>query len=92
MIDQLKATGFDAAGTEVFSQSASGWYTLGGKTRTFPINVPYQECLKATRIQVEVHTRESNKRVELPVNKSMCTRKPETVNTGKTAPAKARQN
>lgn len=81
MVNKIKATGLDANGAEVFSQEAAGWYTLAGQSRLHSVNIPYQECLKATRIRVEVRTRESSKELEMPVNKKMCTHKPE--NTAK---------
>lgn len=92
MIKKLIATGFDASGTIVFTQEAAGWYTLSGKSRLHTVNVPYQECLKAARINVEVQTKTSSKKMDLAVNKSMCTRKPETANkAAKHAPHRPRQ-
>jgi P pilus assembly chaperone PapD len=91
MVSKIKATGVDASGAEIFTQEATGWYTLSGKTRSFPVNIPHQECLKAARINVVIETKESNKEMDFDVNKAMCTRKPEAVTkTGKTVPSMAR--
>ncbi len=76
MVNKLKATGLDASGAELFTQEATGWYTLAGQSRPLAVNVPYEECLKATRIKVEAQTKESSKQLEMAVDKTMCTRKP----------------
>ncbi len=80
MINKIQAPGLDAGGTEVFTQEATGWYTLGGKSRTYAVEIPYQACLKASRINVEVQTKTASKQLDLAVEKSMCTRKPEPEN------------
>ncbi|HEY0719613.1 MAG TPA: fimbria/pilus periplasmic chaperone [Gammaproteobacteria bacterium] len=91
MISKIKAIGLDANGAELFTQEATGWYTLAGQSRTFPVNVPYQQCEVAARIRVEVQGAESSKTTELAVNRTMCSRKPPAASkTDKATPPKPR--
>lgn len=87
MINKIKATGLDTSGAEVFTQETAGWYTLAGKSRMFSVSVPYQDCQKATRINVEVQAKESSKNLNMEVNKAMCTRKPAAGNRTAKTPA-----
>jgi fimbrial chaperone protein len=77
IVSKVRAWGKDETGAEVFSQEAAGWYTLAGKTRTYPVRVPYDECLKTKTIQVETTIEKTAREFILDVEKEMCTRKPE---------------
>lgn len=76
LVNKIKAIGMDARGAEIFNQGISGWYTLGGNSRIYNIPVAYQQCMKAAQVNVEVETKSEKKQLQMPVSKSMCSKKP----------------
>lgn len=78
MVNKIKAVGLDTKGKEVFSEEISGWYTLSGATRTFEVPVPYQKCLQASKVNIEIEAKDSKKHMEMPVAREMCSQRPKT--------------
>jgi len=73
MVDKIKAVGSDAAGANVFTTEASGWYILAGHTVSYPVDVPAKDCPRVRDIKVSVKTTD-NAVLEgkLGVDPSMC--------------------
>jgi fimbrial chaperone protein len=77
MVSKIKAVGFDEAGAEVFTREVVGWYTLAGRSRVYPVEIPQEECLKIRMIKVEAAIEKAMREFSLDVNKEMCTPKGE---------------
>ncbi len=75
--DKIKAAGFDLSGAKVFSNEISGWYVLAGASKTFPIDIPEEECLKASLIKIKAEIENSGMDAQLKVDPFQC-KKPET--------------
>lgn len=51
-VSSIRAAGSSAAGSEVFSKEAKGWYVLPGSSRSFTLELSQQECSSSTTITV----------------------------------------
>lgn len=78
MVNKIKAIGLDTEYKEVFTEEIGGWYTLAGKARNYVVPVSYQQCLQAAKINIEIEAKDANKILQMPVERSMCSQKPET--------------
>lgn len=56
MLRAAKALGRDAAGREVWSGEAAGWYLLAGGRRAFELQVPSEEAARISSVEVEALT------------------------------------
>ena len=52
----VRVTGFNSAGQQVFSRSTHGWYILAGGRRDYQLPLKGPDCLKSSRLRVEVET------------------------------------
>lgn len=86
MINKIKAVGLDTNGKEVLTEEVSGWYTLTGRTRTYEVPIPYQQCLQTAKINIDIEAKGSKKLLQMPVGRTMCSQKSKTtgVKTKKT--------
>lgn len=71
-VGKILAKGLDEGGVEIFSQEASGWYVLAGKSRRFAINVSREECLRAKRIRIEADVEKTKAQGIFEVSKDQC--------------------
>jgi fimbrial chaperone protein len=76
VVSKIKAKGRDESHTEVFTKEAGGWYVLAGATKTFAVDVPKEDCLKATEIKAEAEVEKDVIASSLKVDTNQCTDKP----------------
>lgn len=78
LVSKIKAVGLDTEDKEVFTDEIGGWYTLAGLARTYEVTVPYQQCLQAAKVNIEIEAKDGKKILQMPVERSMCSHKPAT--------------
>ncbi len=76
IISRLRARGLDSEGKEAFAKEAAGWYVLSGRTRTFAVDLPKEDCLKANEIKVETEIDKGMLEGKFTVDKNQCADKP----------------
>ncbi|HAX92940.1 MAG TPA: hypothetical protein DCY25_03150 [Bacteroidales bacterium] len=72
MIKKVKATGFAYAEHEAFSQEMTGRYILAGKTKTYTLPVPYDECLKTKTVRLQVEAEQMSKETRISIDNTQC--------------------
>lgn len=72
MIKAIKVSGYDSAGTELFSNPLKGWYVHAGNSKTFHHEIPRDICSRVSRVQVEVATNKSTLSEALGVGQNLC--------------------
>lgn len=75
IVSKIKAKGIDSSGAEVFSKEIGGWYVLSGISRTFFIDIPREECLKASVIEVSAEVENFKMEGKLDMDKAQCVEK-----------------
>jgi len=88
VVGKIKAVGLDPSGAEVFSKEVSGWYVLAGAFRIFPIDIPENECLKASVIKIKAEIENSGMDAQLKVDPLQCKKPEKTNETDKDKPIK----
>jgi len=76
MVKTIKITGLDTAGDAVFSSETRGWYLLAGKSRTYELAVPENNCAKAAKVEVEVQAESQTVAVLVDADTAMCGSQP----------------
>jgi fimbrial chaperone protein len=77
IVGEITAIGLDSLGKEVFKKDVNGWYVLAGVARTFDIDIPEEDCIKADKIKVTVGVERTSMRDDLFLDQSQCVNKKE---------------
>jgi fimbrial chaperone protein len=72
LVKGVKVTGLDAAGSEVFTKDASGWYVLSGVLKAFPVDVFREDCQAARTLKVSVTTINGTLEGQIDVDGAAC--------------------
>jgi fimbrial chaperone protein len=78
IVSKVRATGLNGSGKEVFNSETGGWYVLSGITKTYSVDVPEAECMKASAIKVGIEVERVLMDSELSVDKRGCKRAEKT--------------
>lgn len=54
VVGEITINGLDAAGRQVFTSEARGWYLLANRSKTYDVPVPEDGCEQAARIEVNL--------------------------------------
>lgn len=76
IVGKIKAKGLDDAHAEVFAKEAGGWYVLAGASKTFPVDVTKEDCLKAIEIKAEAEVEKDVMEASTKVDAALCADKP----------------
>lgn len=76
VVGKIKVKGLDESQNEVFSKEKGGWYVLAGASKTFPVDVTKEDCLKASEVKVEAEADKEVMASSLMVDKTLCADKP----------------
>jgi fimbrial chaperone protein len=74
VVSKIKAVGLDGSGGEVFSRDTGGWYVLAGVSKRYAVDIPEQECLKASVINVAVEVERTSMDAHVDVDSAQCQR------------------
>ncbi|MDH5633300.1 MAG: fimbria/pilus periplasmic chaperone [Gammaproteobacteria bacterium] len=66
IVGDIRLTGMDASQSSMFETVGRGWYVLPGKTRSFAVMVPEQQCGKSKLIKTSVEA--GDQKLEASVN------------------------
>ena len=72
LVKKIKVTGLNSSNGDVFSKEIGGWYVLAGVNKTYSLDIPQDECIKAQTIKIEVEVDKTIKDLKLNVDKTMC--------------------
>lgn len=72
VVNKVSAIGLDKGGKEVFRTEIGGWYVLAGLVRAYALDVPLEECLKASAVKGVVVVGESVLERQVEVDSSQC--------------------
>lgn len=72
IVQSIRLTGRNAQGAEVFSKDLTGWYLLGGASRTHITDILPATCRRLSEIHAVVRTTKNSFEETLPVTKGMC--------------------
>jgi fimbrial chaperone protein len=77
LVGKITAIGLDSLGREVFKTDGNGWYVLAGADRTFDIDIPEKNCIKADKVKVTVEVDRTTMEHDLILDKAQCINKKE---------------
>ncbi|MFQ5464951.1 MAG: molecular chaperone [Thermodesulfobacteriota bacterium] len=72
VVRKVAVSALDGDAKEVFRKEISGWYVLAGDVRTYAIDLPREECLKAGTIKGVLEVGESVLERQVEVDSSQC--------------------
>ncbi|NOT98289.1 MAG: molecular chaperone [Sideroxydans sp.] len=76
VVGKINVKGLDESQSEVFSKEKGGWYVLAGASKAFPVDLPKEDCLKASKVKVEAEAEKDVMTSTLAVDKALCADKP----------------
>lgn len=68
----VKFSGKDSGGKELFSKEIAGWYILNGLSSSYEAAVPAEICGQLANIEINAQTEKDNIKGTLNVQKNMC--------------------
>lgn len=71
-IATITLRGKNAAGEAVFTKELSGWYLLSGVSRLYSVQIPPDDCSRASRLEVEIKTDRMGLQGALNLDRAMC--------------------
>lgn len=72
IVKKIKVTGLNNSNGEMFNKEITGWYVLAGVNKTYTLDIPQENCIKAQTLKIGVEVDKTLKNLKIDVDKAMC--------------------